>query len=330
VKPRVALFIGDPAGVGPELVARLLADPETTRRADVLLIASHASVAAGVRAAGVEFELTTGGATDGRPALVSWRGIDAPDFPLGQAGADNGRFMLEGLAAGVALVRGGVAHAMCFAPLNKGALRAGGMNHPDEMHWFAEVLGWTGPCVEFNVLEDLWTSRITSHVPLKDVAGMLSVSGVADGIGLLYRGLQSAGKRQPRLAVCALNPHAGDGGNFGREEIEIIEPGVRLAAGQGWPADGPFPADTIFVRARGGAYDGIVTMYHDQGQIAMKLMGFERGVTVQGGLPIPITTPAHGTAYDIAGQGKANVGALRNAFVLACEMARGRAEQGPH
>ncbi|HKC45718.1 MAG TPA: 4-hydroxythreonine-4-phosphate dehydrogenase PdxA, partial [Burkholderiales bacterium] len=108
------------------------------------------------------------------------------------------------------------------------------------------------------------------------------------------------------------------------EEIEIIEPGVRLAAEQGWPADGPFPADTIFLRAKDGAYHGIVTMYHDQGQIAMKLMGFERGVTIQGGLPIPITTPAHGTAYDIAGKGAANVGAMRNAFALACRMGKSR------
>ncbi len=290
----------------------------------MLLIASRASVAAGMRAARTSFEITQGGAADGRPALVDWRGLEAPDFPLGRAGPENGRFMLEGLAAGVALVRGGMADALCFAPLNKAALRAGGMSHADEMHWFTEVLGWTGPSVEFNVLDDLWTSRITSHVPLKDVAGLLSVSGVADGIGLLYRGLQSAGKPRPKLAVCALNPHGGDGGNFGQEEITIIAPGVRLAAEQGWPADGPFPADTIFVRARGGAYDGIVTMYHDQGQIAMKLMGFERGVTIQGGLPIPITTPAHGTAYDIAGQGKADVGAMRNAFVLARRMGEPR------
>ena len=324
MKPRIALFTGDPAGVGPELVARLLADPLTTRVADVILIASRASVAAGVRAAGTGFEITLGGTTAGRPALVEWRGLDAPEFPLGEATPENGQFMLEGLAAGVALVRGGMADALCFAPLNKGALRAGGMRQADEMHWFTELLGWTGPAVEFNVLDDLWTSRITSHVPLKDVAGLLSVSAVAEGIGLLYRGLQSAGKHRPKLAVCALNPHGGDGGNFGREEIEIIEPGVRLAAEQGWPADGPFPADTIFLRAKDGAYHGIVTMYHDQGQIAMKLMGFERGVTIQGGLPIPITTPAHGTAYDIAGRGKASAGAMRAAFLLACKLGESR------
>jgi 4-hydroxy-L-threonine phosphate dehydrogenase PdxA len=307
MKPRIALFAGDPAGIGPEIVAKLLAEPETTRSADVLLIAGRAST--DVRA---------------KATLVEWPGLDAPVFPLGVANPDNGRFMLDGLRAGVDLVRAGKADALCFAPLNKGALRAGGMNHPDEMHWFAEVLAWDGPCVEFNVLEDLWTSRITSHVPLKDVSSLLTIDGVADGIGLLYRGLQAAGKAQPRLAVCGFNPHNGDNGNFGREELDVIAPGVKRAAERGWPADGPFPADTIFVRARGGAYDGIVTMYHDQGQIAMKLMGFERGVTVQGGLPIPITTPAHGTAYDIAGRGKANVGAMRNAFLLACRMGDAR------
>jgi 4-hydroxythreonine-4-phosphate dehydrogenase len=306
-RPTIALFAGDPAGIGPEIVAKLLAEPATARSADVLLIASRATL-------------------DAPPGTtwVEWDALDAPGFPRRVAGSDNGRFMLQGLRKGVDLVRSGKADALCFAPLNKGALRAGGMGHPDEMHWFAEVLAWTGPCVEFNVLEDLWTSRITSHVPLKDVASLLTVEGVAQGIGLLYRALQGAGKASPRLAVCGLNPHNGDGGNFGREEIDVITPAVELAAQRGWSSDGPFPADTIFVRARGGAYDGIVTMYHDQGQIAMKLMGFERGVTVQGGLPIPITTPAHGTAYDIAGLGKANIGAMRNAFALAVRMGAAR------
>jgi 4-hydroxythreonine-4-phosphate dehydrogenase len=126
-----------------------------------------------------------------------------------------------------------------------------------------------------------------------------------------------------------LNPHNGDNGNYGDEEGRVIAPGVALAATQGHVADGPFPADTAFVRAirPHDGYDGVVTMYHDQGQIAMKLMGFERGVTVHGGLPIPITTPAHGTAYDIAGQNKANVGAMVNAFDLACRMGQHHAAQ---
>ncbi len=231
--------------------------------------------------------------------------------------------MLAGLACAVDLARRGIADAVCFAPLNKAALRAGGMAHADELHYFCELLAFTGPCVEFNVLDTLWTSRVTSHVPLKDVSALITREGVAEGIALLTRGLVAAGIATPRVAVCGLNPHNGDNGAFGQEEIDTIGPGVEIARARGFPADGPFPADTAFVRAirkDGRGYDGVLTMYHDQGQIAMKLMGFDRGVTVPGGLPIPIATPAHGTAYDIAGQGLANQGAMRNAFALACRM----------
>jgi 4-hydroxythreonine-4-phosphate dehydrogenase len=216
--------------------------------------------------------------------------------------------------------------AFCFAPLNKGALRAGGMHQEDELRWFAELLRFDGICGELNVLEKLWTARVTSHVALREVSTLLAPEKVADAIGMIHRALVAAGKAQPRIAVCGLNPHNGDNGNYGDEEGRIIEPGVRLAASRGFAADGPFPADTAFVRAirAEGGYDGVVTMYHDQGQIAMKLMGFERGVTVHGGLPIPITTPAHGTAYDIAGLGRANPGAMFNAFELACRMGASR------
>jgi 4-hydroxy-L-threonine phosphate dehydrogenase PdxA len=169
----------------------------------------------------------------------------------------------------------------------------------------------------------LWTSRVTSHVALKEVSGLLTSEKVADAIRMITLALKAAGKNAPRIAVCGLNPHNGDNGNYGDEEGRIIEPGVKLATANGFASDGPFPADTAFVRAiktDGTGYDGVVTMFHDQGQIAMKLLGFERGVTVQGGLPIPITTPAHGTAYDIAGKGVANPLAMKNAFNLACKM----------
>ena len=151
---------------------------------------------------------------------------------------------------------------------------------------------------------------------------MITPEKVAEAILMINNALKNAGTTHPRLAVCGLNPHNGDNGNFGDEEIRIIAPGVALAAQQGVEAEGPFPADTAFVRAirKDNGYDGVVTMYHDQGQIAMKLMGFEKGVTVHGGLPIPISTPAHGTAYDIVGQDKANIGAMLNAFGLACKM----------
>ncbi len=309
MKPTIALFTGDPAGIGPELVEKLLADPATLSRAQVVLIGQRGQlrVPDGIR-------------------WLEWAGAGAGAFERARAGADNGRFMLQGLEAGARLAASGEADAFCFAPLNKGALRAGGMHEEDELRWFAQLLDFKGICGELNVLENLWTARVTSHVALKEVSALITPEGVADAIGMIHRALTAAGKASPRVAVCGLNPHNGDNGNYGDEEGRLIEPGVKLAAQRGYAADGPFPADTAFVRALRAdqGYDGVVTMYHDQGQIAMKLLGFERGVTVHGGLPIPITTPAHGTAYDIAGAGKANPGAMVNAFDLACRMGLSR------
>ncbi len=171
------------------------------------------------------------------------------------------------------------------------------------------------------MLGELWNARVTSHIPLKDVAARLSGERIHRALTLTDSCMRNAGFARPRIAVAGLNPHAGDGGNFGREEIDIIAPVVAAGQREGIAVEGPFPADTVFLRARGGAFDAVLTMYHDQGQIAMKLMGFERGVTIQGGLPIPVTTPAHGTAYDIVGRGTADHGAMRNAFRMACRLA---------
>jgi len=323
--PTIALVAGDPAGIGPELVAKVLADRATLPDAHIVLIAQRTSLEEGARAAGVGLDLPQQllSATTRSSEPVSrlqWDGWDARAFPQAQATAANGAFMLDSLRAALDLARRGRVDAVCFAPLNKAALRAGGMTQDDELRWFADVLDHRGACGEFNVLEKLWTARVTSHVPLKDVAGLLSAESVAAAIAMLHDALRRAGNREPRIGVCGLNPHNGDGGNFGREEIDIIGPGIRLATERGYAAEGPYPADTIFVRAKNGAFDGIVTMYHDQGQIAMKLMGFERGVTIQGGLPVAITTPAHGTAYEIAGRGIADAQALRNALAIAARM----------
>ncbi|MGH9356090.1 MAG: 4-hydroxythreonine-4-phosphate dehydrogenase PdxA, partial [Terriglobia bacterium] len=207
-------------------------------------------------------------------------------------------------------------------PLNKSSLHMAGMTSADELHWFAGQLGYRGPVCEFNVMDGFWTSRVTSHVPLRDVPGLITPARVIEAIDLIDGMLRRSGIEEPRIAVCGLNPHCGDEGNFGREEIDVIGPAVAQARASGIQVSGPFPADTIFLKVQGSerAYDAIVTMYHDQGQIAMKLMGFSRGVTVLGGLPIPIVTPAHGTAFDIATKGVANVGATRQAFELACRL----------
>ena len=330
MKPNIALVIGDPAGVGPELIAKLLSDGEVAKLANIFIIGNHASMADAERATRTSLDLATINQTEvgtrdfAKPVCIEWTGINAPEFARGKAESANGKFMLDMLTLGAQLTRDGKTDALCFAPLNKGALRAGGMHQADELRWFEDLLGCHTYTGELNVLDTLWTSRVTSHVALKDVSALLTKEGVADAAQLITASLKASGKTDPRVGVCGLNPHNGDNGNYGSEEIDIIEPGVALARSRGIVVDGPFPADTIFVRAKNGQYDGIVTMYHDQGQIAMKLMGFERGVTVQGGLPIPVTTPAHGTAYDIAGRGVANVGAMKNAFDLACRMGMSR------
>jgi 4-hydroxythreonine-4-phosphate dehydrogenase len=156
------------------------------------------------------------------------------------------------------------------------------------------------------------------------VAALLSVERILEAIALTDRVMRQAGFERPRIGVAALNPHAGDGGAFGSEEIDVIAPAVAAAKKRGIAAQGPFPADTIYVSARDGAFDAVLSMYHDQGQIAMKLLGFSHGVTLLGGLPFAVTTPAQGTAYDIAGKGVASADALQQAYALACALATRR------
>ena len=329
-KTRIAMVLGDPAGIGPELIARLLADAQVRSQAQVILIADESEMRRGMDIAGLEFpyrqvesldELVF---TDEIPLFYNFRGESSGEFARSEASVVGGRYCLDTLKLAVESTAAGRTDAVLFGPLNKTSLHMAGMAHNDELHWFAELLGFDGPFCEFNVMDNLWTSRVTSHVALSAVPAMISHDRVVQAIELIDTALKRNGLERPRIGVCGLNPHNGDNGSFGREELDIIGPAVKTAQAQGIAAEGPYPGDTIFLKVQGdaSAFDAVVTMYHDQGQIAIKLMGFSRGVTVQGGLPIPITTPAHGTAFDIAGQGKANPGAIRQAFEIACRMGR--------
>jgi 4-hydroxythreonine-4-phosphate dehydrogenase len=169
---------------------------------------------------------------------------------------------------------------------------------------------------------------VTSHIPFKQISEKLSVGKIKAVIGLLHETLKRAGFDNPRVAVAALNPHCGEDGLCGREEIEIIGPAVEEARSEGLPVTGPYSADTLFVSAMNGQFDGVVTMYHDQGQIALKLMDFEKAVTALGGLPYAVTTPSHGTAFDIAGKGIANPEGMKQAVIIAAKMAGWR-KAGP-
>jgi 4-hydroxythreonine-4-phosphate dehydrogenase len=328
--PVVALTLGDPAGIGPELTAKLLAEPATCTQANVVLVGDPWLWEEGQRIAACRVETTPvnafaevrARAAPTRAAFLAMSTVRPEEVQRAQAGAPGGASVLKVLDACLDAAKARKIDAICFAPLNKHGMKQAGLKHDDELHWFAEHLGVTGYFCEFNTLGKLWTSRVSSHIPLKDAASYVDKERIKSAARIIYRALQANAVPRPKVAVAALNPHGGEGGTCGREEIEIIGPALRELAADGCPVDGPFPADTIFLKARAGEYDAVVTMYHDQGQIALKLLGFSQGVTVQGGLPIPITTPAHGTAYDIAGRGVADVQATRNAFAIACRMAR--------
>ncbi len=333
--PRLALVLGDPAGIGPEIMTRLLSDAANREKAALLLVADPEELAEGMRIAGVDLPIVRANdPTALAPGRIALREVRrrAP-IPRGVSSAEGGQHAMDTLRECLGLAQAGTVDAICFAPLNKASLHMAQMGHPDELHWFAEVLGHTGATSEFNVLDGLWTCRVTSHVALREVADMITGEKVIEAIGLIRDALVQAGIAAPRIAVCGLNPHNGDNGAFGREEIEVIGPAVEEARRRGLPCEGPYPADTIFLRAQPKAdgsreVDAIVTMYHDQGQIAMKLMGFWRGVTVAGGLPVPIATCAHGTGFDIQGKGVARIGALQAAFDIACAMGARRRARG--
>jgi 4-hydroxythreonine-4-phosphate dehydrogenase len=324
---RIAWVMGDPAGIGAELMAGLLARGELPEDAKVTIIGDRRVLAAGERVLGLHLDLPV--VRDVEAALASnalvvvldTGNLDPATIERGEVSAAGGRSVLENLKTALHLARDGKVDAITFTPFNKQALKLGGNPFNDELEFMVHELGVEATVGEFNVLDRLWNARVTSHVPLREVAGLLSVERIVERLALTDRTMRACGIDHPRIAVAALNPHAGEGGAFGDEDDRIIRPAVVAAKAKGLDVEGPFPSDTVFLKARDGVYDAVLTMYHDQGQIAIKLLGFEHGVTALAGLPVPITTPAHGTAYDIAGTGKANPEPTRRAFAMARALA---------
>ena len=295
-RPRVAITVGDPAGIGPEIAARAAADPSVRAVCDPVVYAPSPAV----------------------------------PFAPGVLSAEAGRAAYEVIVRATRDALAGAVDAIATAPVNKEAFRLAGLPWAGHTDLLGHLTGAPHVAMMFDS-DVLRVVLATVHVPLGDVPRLLTRPSLEATIDLTARELPRFGVPAPRLAVAGLNPHAGEHGLFGREEIEVIEPAVAACRARGVDVRGPFPGDTVFLRATRGEFDVVVACYHDQGLIPVKLAAFGRAVNVTLGLPIVRTSVDHGTAFDIAGRGTADAGSMTAAVRLAARLARARwaADTGP-
>lgn len=280
---RIAISAGDPRGIGPEIITKALADPRISERSDFVVI--------GPTGAGVDVDESIG----------KWEGNDP---------AVAGRLAGLAIERAVQMAMNGDVAGIVTAPIDKNALSAGGFDYPGHTEMLAAL---TGTDVAMMLASDkLRVVLATTHVALKDVVGSVTHQAIVSAANVTRKGLREwFGIADPRIALCALNPHAGDGGRFGLEDQTVLTPAAKAAR-----IAGPFPADTVFVRAMRGEFDAVIAPYHDVGMTAIKVASFGSAVNVTLGLPFPRTSPDHGTALDIAGQGKADPSSFIEAILL--------------
>lgn len=324
--PLIGVTLGDATGIGPELIAKAFQREEIRKLAAWIIIGDKRIFQQGLKIAGVQLDLKDvddikeADRQSGIIHIIDLKNLDPEEYELGKLSIISGKVTGETLKIALDLSKNSLIDGVIYAPLNKEALHRGGHHFQDELHFFASLLDCKSGFSEINVMDKLWVTRVTSHIPLKNVSDNITKEKVLERIIFADRTLKSAGYTAPKIAVAALNPHAGEGGMLGNEEIDHIRPAIQLAKQEGVNVEGPYPADTLFLRLEKDPFDCLLAMYHDQAQTGMKMLGFHRGVTMSGGLPITLATPAHGTAFDIAGKGIANEGATVEAIKMAVRM----------
>lgn len=291
-KPRIAITTGDPSGIGPEITLTATRDPGVLDVCDPIIY----------------------GTTD--PAALA-------AFPAGEVSALSGRAAYDTIVRATTDAREGRVDAIATAPINKAAFAAAGLEWKGHTDLLAHLCGVSDVVMMF------WSDRLrvvlaTVHIPLAEVPRAITTDGLLGVITLTARSLPSFGFETPRIAVAGINPHAGEDGLMGREEQDVMQPAIARARAAGIDVQGPFPADTLFVRAVRGEFDVVVAAYHDQGLVPVKLIAFGTSVNVTLGLPIIRTSVDHGTAFDIARQGKADAGSMVEAILLAAKLATRR------
>jgi 4-hydroxy-L-threonine phosphate dehydrogenase PdxA len=325
-KINIAILLGDPSGIGPELISKLLSE-EITNKANIIVIGEKNILENGNKISGKTHNLEFVESFDqinfvnGNKFFLDIAKGKNHNYKIAECSKESGKSVLEALNLALDLAKEKKIHAINFGPFNKTSMILGGNKHSDELHLMAEKLNVKNYFCEFNVIDNFWTARVTSHIPISEVPSHIKKEKIIKPIKLINDAMKLNGIKNPRVAVQALNPHA----EFGTEEKNEIIPAIEEAKRMGINADGPLPCDTSFITSfKNKNHDCIVGMYHDALQSGLKAFGFDRGVTVQGGLPLPITTPAHGTAFDIAGKNKANLEPTLQSFKIALKMAKNK------
>jgi 4-hydroxythreonine-4-phosphate dehydrogenase len=324
-EPILAVTMGDPAGIGPEIVARTLASPPEGVSARGLAVGDAAVLRRALEVCQLDLRVhpitKVGEATFEQDSIdVLDQGVADEDVPFGVVSATAGRAAVAAVEAAARAALEGEVTAVVTAPINKEAIWAAGSIHLGHTEMLGELTGSNRYATMF-VVKGLNIFFTTRHMSLREALDHVTLESVSSSIREAWIALEVLGHDAPRLAVAALNPHGGENGKFGKEEIEHIGPACESARAQGRNVIGPIPADSIFHQGLEGRYDGILSHFHDQGHIAAKTVDFEGAITVTMGLPIIRTSVDHGTAYDIAGQGKASAGGLAAAFRAAAELA---------
>ncbi len=345
MKPTIAITIGDPAGIGPEIVAKTLADKETYKICNPIVIGDSHALKMGITVAQVDLKthiITEPSQARFNPGiidLIDLKNIDPEKIKMGTAAPMTGAASAQYVIKAADLALAGKVDAIVTAPLNKEAMHMGGYNYPGHTELLAEK-SETSDYAMMLATGNLRVVHATTHIPFRDISKHLTTERIHTTIKIAHNACLSLGIENPRIAVAGLNPHSGDGGIFGDEEITVITPAIEQARTEGIDVDGPVPPDTVFGKAAGGQYDIVVAMYHDQGHIPVKLLGMKydeekgkwesvSGVNITLGLRFIRTSVDHGTAYGKAGrmEGTANPDSLKEAITYAVQMASARKNQ---
>jgi 4-hydroxythreonine-4-phosphate dehydrogenase len=325
-KPIIGITIGDAAGIGPEVIVKALRTPGVYDVCRPMVIGDRRVFDDPRLAARFDgFQLVQSEAdiaviAEGQPALLDMANLAPDEIELRCVAAATGKAAVEYVIKATRLALAGAIDGIATAPLNKAAMHKAGFDYIGHTEILADVTQ-TPQCTTMLATTGLRVTHVTRHLPFKEIANHLNHDNILETIRITHSGMQMLGYARPRLAVAGLNPHNGDDGLMGREEIELIAPAVKIAQMEGMEVRGPIPADSVFFAAIRGDYDVVVCMYHDQGHIAVKTHGFEKSITITLGIPIIRTSADHGTAFDIAGSGIAHCDSMLTAILEAARMA---------